>query len=95
METMEALVKSPVIRAKTEEGSLSVLALFADGERDAWRPALSLPPGWTDAIDDTGVQERELYFLRELPALYLLDRNNVVELKDATAEEVESRLAAP
>ena len=64
-----------------------MLAVFADGEEAVWRrtPA-ELPQGWTDGLDATGVQEHGLYVLSELPALYLLDRDRRVLLKEPAPE---------
>ena len=87
IETMTALQRHPAVARQVGAGALSVLAVFADGEEAVWRrtPA-ELPQGWTDGLDATGVQEHGLYVLSELPALYLLDRDRRVLLKEPAPE---------
>ena len=87
LETMAALRRSPAIARQVSTGALAVLALFADGEEAVWlRTPPALPQDWTDGLDATGIQERGLYLLSELPALYLLDCDRRVLLKEPASE---------
>lgn len=93
LETMAALRRNPVIARQVRTGALAVLALFADGEESVWlRTPPALPQEWTDGLDATGIQEHGLYVLSELPALYLLDRDRRVLLKEPTPEALTQAL---
>lgn len=73
---------------------LSVLAIYPDSNLDAWRKHLSeMPQGWTVGYDKGQVlHNEELYDLKAIPTLYLLDRDKRVLLKDATVESIEAWL---
>ena len=52
------------------------------------------PTGWIDAIDEEQTLMHDaVYDLRTVPAIYLLDRNKRVLLKNAAPDEVGSWLA--
>lgn len=83
MEVMASLRDDSAIRAAVNDGRLAVVAVFADGDRESWKRLPDvIPDEWTDALDTTGVQERELYSFKQLPALYLLDEDKRVLLKE-------------
>lgn len=83
MEVMASLRDDDAIRAAVNDGRLAVVAVFADGDRESWKRLPDvIPDEWTDALDTTGVQERELYSFKQLPALYLLDEDKRVLLKE-------------
>ena len=83
MEVMASLRDDDAIRAAVSDGRLAVVAVFADGDRESWKRLPDvIPDEWTDALDTTGVQERELYSFKQLPALYLLDEEKRVLLKE-------------
>lgn len=93
MEIMASLSSDTAIRTAVNDGRLTVLAVFADGERESWRRLPDvIPDGWTEALDTTGVQERELYSFKQLPALYLLDGDKRVLLKECDAAALSQSL---
>lgn len=81
----EAITESPMLNELIERGKLKVLALFPDEdltEWEAYRP--QIPAQWINAYDKgCVVRDKELYDLRAIPALYLLDRDKRVMVKDA------------
>lgn len=85
----EALVASPMLSEMIERGRLCVVALAPDADAAAWRvAAANLPASWLDACDTEGrIRSEELYDLRALPSLYLLDAAKRVLLKDTTDVE--------
>ena len=86
-EVMERLESDVRLSEAVAAGNLSVLAIFADGDRTSWlRTADKIPSVWSAGLDITGIQEHDRYVLRNLPALYLLDRDKTVVLKEPTAE---------
>lgn len=81
----EAISASPMLNELIERGKLKVLALFPDEDLTEWqeyRP--QIPARWINAYDKgCVVRDRELYDLKAIPALYLLDRDKRVMVKDA------------
>lgn len=93
MEIMASLRDDAAIRTAVNDGRLTVLAVFADGERESWRRLPdAIPDWWAEALDTTGVQERELYSFKQLPALYLLDKDKRVLLKECDAASLSQSL---
>lgn len=87
-----AVVESPMLNELQERGSLVVLALYPDEDLDAWRSyAPSMPAKWINSYDKgCAVREKNLYDLRAIPAMYLLDSQKRVLVKDSTSvEEIE------
>lgn len=75
-------------------GRLSVLAVYTEGNEEAWRKALlDMPEGWTVATDREAVKTGALYDLKAMPSLYLLDGQKRVVLKDAAYEKIRGALA--
>lgn len=79
-----------------QEGKqLSVLAVYTDGHFDAWRAHLpDMPPAWTVGYDKgQALRGKELYDLKAIPTLYLLDKDKRILLKDAPVEQIKAWLA--
>lgn len=75
-------------------GKLSVLAVYTEGNDEAWRKALpDMPKGWTVGTDHEAVKTGALYDLKAMPSLYLLDGQKTVLLKDAAYEKILRALA--
>ena len=75
-------------------GKLSVLAVYTEGNDEAWRKALpDMPGGWTVGNDREAVKTGALYDLKAMPSLYLLDGSKTVLLKDAAYEKIRATLA--
>ena len=75
-------------------GKLSVLAVYTEGNDEAWRKALpDMPKGWTVGTDHEAVKTGALYDLKAMPSLYLLDGKKTVLLKDAAYEKIRATLA--
>ena len=74
-------------------GKLSVLAVYTEGNDEAWRKALpDLPEGWMVGTDREAVKTGALYDLKAMPSLYLLDGKKTVLLKDAAYEKIRAAL---
>lgn len=95
-ETIEALRHAPNINRIMKTGGLVLLSLYPDEEMDEWKNHLSdFPKEWINSYDrKLVIKEKNLYDLKAIPTLYLLDEKKVVLLKDATAEEVENYLSS-
>ena len=66
-------------------GKVKVLAVYPDEDMKAWRDYLPhFPSAWINAYDaDLKIKSAELYDLKAIPTLYLLDSNKTVMLRDA------------
>ncbi len=97
METIAELSAWETLRAAVGRGEIAVLAVYAGAgggsDRELWRREASrIPSAWTVGYDDGTVYLRDLYVLRNLPALYLLDAGGNVVLKNATAARIAGEL---
>ncbi len=93
--TTEELLASPRLNELAERGTLRILTLYSGEDTAAWRRSLShAPRGWLHACDAAcTVRDEGIYDLRALPALYLLDRDKRVLVKDsADPAEIEEAL---
>lgn len=94
-EITDQLAVSPLIGEWTKGGKLKILAVYTDEDLDAWKNHLPyMPASWINAYDKNIVLKNdEMYDLKAIPTLYLLDKDKKVLLKDATFGEVESYLS--
>ncbi len=93
-EILNDLQRNAAVTAAVRDGSLGVLAVYADADRAAWdSTAPHLPAQWQVGFDLRGdIQRHGLYGLPAMPVLYLLDARKTVLLKDATLPEIIARL---
>lgn len=81
--TIETLRNDPNIAREVREGKLTVLAVDPGYNRELWeKQASEMPEEWTVAYEDGRIEEEELYVLRALPSLYLLDKDKKVLIKE-------------
>ena len=82
------LTESQLLSGMVERGELVLLSLYPDEDLDAWRKDPHAAPRWIAAHDEARqISEKELYDLKAIPSLYLLDREKRVLVKDADAVE--------
>ena len=93
-ETLAALKNAPIISQLVGEKRLAVLSVYPDEELEAWRKHLrDFPQEWTNGYDkEFTIREQQLYDLKAIPTLYLLDKEKTVLLKDAAAGDIEEYL---
>ena len=86
-EIMEQITSSPLLNELTERGDLRTLSLYPDEDLDAWREHFEdMPTSWIRAYDKgQKLTHERLYNLSAIPALYLLDRDKRVIVKDGTS----------
>ena len=66
-----------------------VLAVCVESSPERWaESAPALPAPWTKAFDRSEIPDSEIYMLRSLPAIYLLDAEGRVELKNPSASRL-------
>ncbi len=83
-QTIDQITASPFLRNLIDNGSLTVLAIYTDADIDAWREYNSqMPQNWILAYDaGEKIKTDELYDIKAIPTLYLLDADKRVMLKD-------------
>ena len=81
-----ALKQSQIISDMQRQGRLKILAIYPDENLDEWNKHLSeMPAEWINGYDKECHIEREnLYNVSAIPALYLLDKQKNVIVKDST-----------
>ena len=91
----EVLTSSGYAEALHNMGLLTVVAVHPDEELEEWRATLHENPSWWISAYDKGTKilNGDIYDLKAIPTLYLLDGAKTVMLKDAPVEEVVSALA--
>ena len=85
-EITEALKQSAPISELQRKGMLKILAIYPDENLDEWHKHLAdMPSEWINGYDKGCRIEREnLYNTSAIPALYLLDKEKRVLVKDST-----------
>lgn len=83
-QTQTEIVGSQFLGRLIDEGTLKVLALYPDEDLTAWREhAPEMPEEWINSYDkERSIKTDELYDLKAIPTLYLLDGDKRVLLKD-------------
>ena len=90
----EYIPQSDVFAPLIASGRLRVLAIYPDEDVEAWRSHLpQMPAGWTVGHTPMERGGTAAYHLPGIPALYLLDRDKTVLVKDRPVEVIEEWLA--
>lgn len=76
------------------DARLTIVAVYADDDVEEWKKcANDIPSEWVNVYSPGGnLMKKELYDLKAIPTLYLLDGNGVVLFKDAIYEQIENYL---
>jgi hypothetical protein len=88
------IASSNVILKLQKKGALKILSIFPDKDLKVWYDNQTyVPDGWISAYDKGVVIEtKELYDLKAIPTLYLLNKDKQILIKDARFEEIENYL---
>ncbi|MDR1861250.1 MAG: DUF5106 domain-containing protein [Bacteroidales bacterium] len=94
-EVIEKIKHSQLIGTLQQQNRLKIVSVYPDEDLEIWkRHAADVPTTWLDGYDKGAViQKTELYDLKAIPTLYLLDEQKRILIKDADFEVVEQRLA--
>ena len=94
-EIIEALQGDELVQQMIAEGRLLVLNVYIDEDLKAWRDYMPIyPDTWLNGYDPIHViRNDELYCVRAIPSLYLLDSGKRILLKDAPVEKIQQALA--
>jgi hypothetical protein len=90
-ETLAAMKASPVLNDPRIMQQVKILAFYPDEDREVWAQHQEvIPAAWINSYDkDLTVLTKELYDLKAMPTLYLLDKDKKVLLKDVAVGEIE------
>ena len=83
-EIREQIGASPMLSEMIERGMMKVLAIYPDEDITAWlNYRHNIPASWINGYDkQLRMRDEELYDLKAIPSLYLLDAEKRVMLKD-------------
>ncbi|MDR1223325.1 MAG: DUF5106 domain-containing protein [Tannerella sp.] len=92
--TVEMLKNSTALAAGISSGNVKVLAVYPDENPEMWQKHLKdIPSAWVNGYGRSqAVKNSELYDLKAIPTLYLLDKDKKVLLKDASAGAIHEYL---
>ena len=95
MDIINVLKGDPQISGLIAAGTLVVLNIYIDEDIEAWRSYMPIyPEEWYNGFDpDFVLRENDIYAVRAIPSLYLLDAEKRVILKDAPEDKVFSVIA--
>ena len=84
----------PKVASMIAQGRLAVLNIYIDEDLQGWRDYMPIyPENWYNGFDpDLVVRNDELYNVRAIPSLYLLDKRKRVILKDAPENKMMNTL---
>ncbi len=84
------LVNSLVIKKAEAEGKLKIVAVYPDEDLEEWKRELpAVPDHWINGYDEELIITRDnVYDLKAIPSLYLLDRDKKVILRDVSVEAI-------
>ena len=70
--------------------SLRVLAVCIEGDPNFWMASIGglIPDGWDNAYDMSGVLENDLYIVRSMPSVYLINPGGIVALKNPSIKRL-------
>ncbi|MBO7189914.1 MAG: DUF5106 domain-containing protein [Alistipes sp.] len=94
-EIMRQIASSQLLSVLMQHGVLKVLTIYPDEDVARWRKYIdNIPAEWIRAYDKGQIISKErLYNLSAIPALYLLDKEKRVIIKDGTSvADIESVL---
>ena len=96
MDIINVLKGDPQISGLIAAGTLVVLNIYIDEDIEAWRSYMPIyPEEWYNGFDpDFVLRENDIYAVRAIPSLYLLDAEKRVILKDAPENKVFSVIAS-
>lgn len=88
----QSMQQSALLNNLLDSGKLAILAIYTDDDTEAWRAyATELPANWINGYDQQQIiKNDELYDLKAIPTLYLLDKEKKVILKDANLNQIDS-----
>lgn len=89
LEIIDQIGTRPYIEAMIKDKFISIVNIYIDDEMDKWRDYVpTYPSSWLNCYDSQKKIKDDLYYVRAIPSLYLLDKDKRVLFKDAPVEKV-------
>lgn len=90
LEIIEFLKDHPKVAALIDSGRIAVVNVYIDEDLQAWLEyEPTYPKTWTNVYDHNYIiRGDDLYFVRAIPSLYLLDAQKRVMMKDVPQEKL-------
>lgn len=90
LEIVNELLAFKPMNKLIEENKIAIINIYIDGDVDAWKAyAQAYPKNWINGYDhDQVINKEQLYYVRAIPSLYLLDGQKRVIYKDAPTQNV-------
>lgn len=90
MEIINGLKASPTVADMIRKSRLAVLNIYIDEDIQSWRDYMPVyPQEWNNGFDpDFVLRNNEIYNVRAIPSLYLLDSQKTVMMKDAVPDKL-------
>jgi hypothetical protein len=84
MDIINALNNDPLISSLIDNGIMKVLNIYIDEDIQAWRSYMPIyPENWYNGFDpDYILRNGDIYSIRAIPSLSLLDKEKNVLMKD-------------
>lgn len=88
------LTQARLVNYLQRAGGIKIVAVCVEGDNAAWEKfRADSPKEWLHVFDASGkIKSENLYDLRTLPRLYLLDEQKTVLLKNTKADDIEQYL---
>ena len=89
-EEVVSAFEGEAVKARVRDGKLRILGVYIDEDIRAWKDhAAELPAHWINGYEPDGlIRSDQLYFVRGIPSIYLLDADKRILMKDALPEAV-------
>jgi hypothetical protein len=93
-EVIQALKASPMLSLLQQNKQVQILAFYPDKDLQIWKKHWrDIPQNWINGYDQgTRLRDEDIYDLKAIPTLYLLDKDKKVLLKDVDIPRLEQWL---
>ena len=91
---MSRLETSELINRLIDESLLTVLAVYPEEDTEIWNEyTCHVPQKWINGYDKgVKIHTEGIFFIKSFPALYLLDKDKMILLKEMSFNELENEL---
>jgi thioredoxin-related protein len=88
--TMEMIKNSAEIAPLIKSGTIKTLTIYPDEKLDEWeKHSAEIPSNWINGYDKAlNIRNKEIYDIKAIPTLYLLDKDKKVLLKDCSIADI-------
>lgn len=77
------------LRNIIKNGKIKVVAVYSGDNRELWdKTKYNLPLEWTVGYDDGTIEDQDLYIIRSLPSIYLLNGDKTVKIKEMDSKNI-------